>query len=235
MRDNKNMKFDNFIYEERMTTIRQESQMDNNSLQNYISTCKDEKIPDLMQRGARINCILQGIIGTPTNVFLQITKYPSINSYYKIQTELNKNKLDLIENEQVRFLMAITNRPKDPFPIEDHRPIYSNRVFYIDKKDIEKCADLSYNKVWPLYEAWGCSVLGLFSSLSFERFHAIKLFAGYKSITHWEKTRNIIGSKPDNIEENVWEEGKKAVFQRAAFTLKSRVTLMRAIYLPNEE
>ncbi|MHA1884147.1 MAG: hypothetical protein ACW96S_03780, partial [Promethearchaeota archaeon] len=103
--------------------------------------------------------------------------------------------------------------------------------FYIHKENIERCADLSYNKVWPLYEAWGCNVLGLFSSLPFERVHAIKLFAGYKSVAHWEETRNLGGVKPNNIDKTVWEEGKKAVYQRATFTLKSTVSLMRKVYL----
>ena len=86
-------------------------------------------------------------------------------------------------------------------------------MFFVQTEDIELYADLSYQKVWPLYEAWGCSILGLFSSLTYEALHEIKLFAGYKSIAHWEETRNLLGPKPDNIEKDIWEEGKNAVFK----------------------
>ncbi len=227
------MIFDNFIYEERMTTVRQTSGMDNKPLEKYISSCKNDFFPEIENRGARVICLLQGVIGIPRNIFLQITRYSDVETYHKIQIKKTRKEIALVENEQVKILTSITSRPKDPFPIDDYRPIYSNRVFYIHKKDIEQCADLSYNKVWPLYEAWGCSVLGLFSSLSFERLHAIKLFAGYKSISHWEETRKLTGIKPDDIDKTLWEEGKRAVFQRAAFTLKSNVSLMRTAYLPN--
>jgi hypothetical protein len=155
--------------------------------------------------------------------------------YYNIQTEIINKEIDTIESEQVKFFRAITSRPKDPFPIADHRPIYSNRVFFIRKKDIELCATLTDKKVWPLYEAWGVSVLGLFSSLTYEAIHEIKLFAGYNSIAHWEETRNLTGPKPKNIEKDVWEEGKNAVFKRAEFTMKSNVSLMRTAYLPNNK
>jgi hypothetical protein len=105
----------------------------------------------------------------------------------------------------------------------------------INKKDIELYADLTNDKVWPLYEAWGVSVLGLFSSLIYEVLHEIKLFAGYNSIAHWEETRNLRGPRPENIKEQIWEEGKKAVFKRAEITIKSNVSLMRTVYLPNNK
>jgi hypothetical protein len=217
-----------------MTTIHQTSQMDIDSLRKYVSSCKNEYFPELENAGVRVICLLQGFIGLPTNVYLQITLYPDFNTYYKIQTQTIRKKENLIEEDQIKFFKAITPYPKDPFPFEDIRPIYSNRVFFIQKKDIELYADLSYKKVWPLYEAWGCSALGLFSSLSFEHLHEIKLFFGYKSVAHWEETRNITGSPPDFIEKNIWEEGRNAVFQRAELTLKSNVSLMRKVYLPND-
>ncbi|HEC39144.1 MAG TPA: hypothetical protein ENI29_12965, partial [bacterium] len=162
------MKINGSIFEERMTTIHQTSQMDNKSLKEYVSSCKSDYYPELEKTGAKVICLLQGIIGIPTNVYLQIALYPDINTYYQIQSQIIRKKENLIKDEQIKFFKAITPYPKDPFPFEDNRPIYSNRVFFIQKKDIEVYADLSYKKVWPLYEAWGCSILGLFSSLSFE-------------------------------------------------------------------
>jgi len=227
------MKFNGLIFEERMTTVRQISLMDSYSLRKYIRYCKNRSFPELENKGAKVICLLQGVIGTPNNVFIQITRYPDIKTYYNIQTQIIRKERDLIESEQVKFFIAITSRPKDPFPIADHCPFYSNRAFFIRKKDIEQHADLTDKKVWPLYEAWGVSVLGLFSSLTYEALHEIKLFAGYKSIAHWEETRNLTGVKPDNIEKDVWEEGKNAVFKRAELTMKSSVSLMRTVYLPN--
>ena len=229
------MNFDDAIFEERMTTIRQTSQMDINSLREYVSYCKSDYFPELEKDGAKVICLFQGVVGIPTNVYLQLTSYPNLNTYYKLQSQIRRKKGDLIKDERIKFFKTITSYPKDPFPLEDSRPIYSNRAFYIQKKDIELYADLSFKKVWPLYEAWGCGILGLFSSLAYELLHEIKLFAGYKSIAHWEQTRNLAGSRPDLIDYKVWEEGRNAVFQRAELTLASNVSLMRKVYLPNEQ
>jgi hypothetical protein len=227
--------FNGLIFEERVTIIQQLSQMDNTSLSRYITNCKEIIFPELENKGAKVICLLQGIIGTPNNTFVQITRYPDMKTYNNIQSEIIREEIGLIESEQVKFFVSITPHPKDPFPIEDHRPIFSNRVFFIHKKDIGLYADLSYKTVWPLYEAWGCSILGLFSSLTYEALHEIKLFAGYKSIAHWEQTRKLTGPKPENIEKDIWEEGRNAVFKRAELTIKSNVSLMRTVYLPNSK
>ena len=229
------MNFKGAIFEEKMTSIRQTSQMDADSLREYVTYCKSDYFPELEKAGAKIICLFQGIIGVPKNNYLQLTLYPDINTYCKIQTQIIRKKGDLIKEEQIKFLKAITSYPKEPFPLEDSRPIYSNRAFFIQKKDIELYADLSFKYVWPLYEAWGCGILGLFSSLAFENLHEIKLFAGYKSIAHWEQTRALMGLRPDSIDNTIWEEGRNAVFQRAELTLSSNVSLMRKVYLPNEK
>ena len=209
--------------------------MDVISLREYVSNCKNDYFLKLEKAGARVICLFQGVIGIPTNVYLQITLYPDFSTYYKIQTQIGRKKEELIKDEQVKFFRSITSYPKNPFPVEDVRPIYSNRTFFIQRKDVGLYADLSYKKVWPLYEAWGCGILGLFSSLSFEKLHEIKLFAGYKSIAHWEETRNLTGPRPDKIENKIWEEGRNTVFQRAELTLASNVFLMRKVYLPNDK
>lgn len=229
------MSYKRFLYEQRITQISQKSQTDINPLKEYVANCRNDYFLDLEKAGAKVICLFQGVIGIPTNVFLQLTRYSNFEEYHKIQINLNRNKRELIDNEQVSFLTNITPYPKDPFPIEDDRPIYSNRSFFIHKKDINLCAELSYEKVWPLYESWGCGILGLFSSLSYENLHKIKLFAGYKSISHWEKTRDIVGVRPEEIDAAIWEQGVNAVLQRAELTLKSNVSLMRRIYLPNNK
>jgi hypothetical protein len=229
------MKLNNFLFEERRTTIHQDSSMDIESLRKYIKFSRGNLLQELEENGAKVICILQGLIGTPPNTFVQITRYPDLNTYRSAQANIYIEEKNLIENHIVKLFTAITPRPKDPFPFEDHRQIYSNRVFYVHKKNIELYGELSFKKVWPLYEAWGCNVLGLFSSITFESLHEIKLFAGYRSVAHWEETRNIAGVKPKTIDADVWEEGKNAVFQRAGLTFRTNVSLMRAVYLPKDK
>ncbi|MHA1913083.1 MAG: hypothetical protein ACW986_13445 [Promethearchaeota archaeon] len=55
------MIFDNFIYEERMTTVLQTSQMDISPLEKYISSCKNDLFPELENMGAIVICLLQGV------------------------------------------------------------------------------------------------------------------------------------------------------------------------------
>ena len=58
------------------------------------------------------------------------------------------------------------------------------------------------------------------------------MFAGYNSIAHWEETRNLgFAPRAKSIPSKIWREGKKAVIRRAELTLRSTVSLMKAIYL----
>ena len=59
------MRFNGSIFEERMTTLRQTSQMDINSLKEYVSYCKSDYYSELEKPGAKIICLFQGIIGIP--------------------------------------------------------------------------------------------------------------------------------------------------------------------------
>ncbi len=86
------MRFNGPIFEERMTSIHQTSQMDINSLREYVLSCKSDYFPELEKAGAKVICLLQGFIGIPTNVYLQITLYPDINTSYKIQTQTIRKK-----------------------------------------------------------------------------------------------------------------------------------------------
>ncbi|HDZ17576.1 MAG TPA: hypothetical protein ENH75_04765, partial [archaeon] len=81
------MRLNESIFEERITTIRQTSQIDNKSLKEYVSSCISDYYPELEKAGARVICLFQGIIGIPTNVYLQITLYPDIDKYYQIQSQ----------------------------------------------------------------------------------------------------------------------------------------------------
>ncbi|MHA2130235.1 MAG: hypothetical protein ACW99L_09705, partial [Promethearchaeota archaeon] len=141
------MKLKNFLFEERTTTIHQDSTMDIDSLRKYLKFSRSTLVPDLEENGAKVICILQGLLGIPPNIFVQITRYPDMNTYYNVQPKRLMEKENIIEKERVKLFTAITPRPKDPFPLEDHRSVYSNRAFYTYKNNVELYGELSYNKV----------------------------------------------------------------------------------------
>ena len=220
------------IFEERRIRLKQSSQVDISGIKKYLSLFHEELKPRIEEKNGRVICLLQGIVGSPTNEFLQVTRFPDLNTYQQMQPILNNKGKSLLKSKETRLFKSISSRPKDPLPIEDCRPIYSDRRFFLRNYDVEKCADLSENLIWPLYEGWGVRVLGIFLTLLTGEIQEGMMFAGYNSIAHWEETRNI-GSAPrvKSIPSKIWREGKKAVIRRAELTLRSTVSLMKAIYL----
>ncbi|KKK40168.1 MAG: hypothetical protein Lokiarch_53620 [Candidatus Lokiarchaeum sp. GC14_75] len=57
------MRFNGSIFEERMTTIRQTSQMDINSLREYVSSCKSDYYSELEKRVLRSYAYSKGLLG----------------------------------------------------------------------------------------------------------------------------------------------------------------------------
>ena len=220
------------IFEERRLRLKQSSQIDISGIKKYLSLFHGDIRPRIEENNGKTICVLQGIVGSPTNELLQITRFPDFNTYQQMQNILDNKGASLLESKEVRLFKSMTSRPKDPFPIEDSRPIYSDRRFFVRNYDINKCADLSENVIWPLYEAWGCRVLGLFTTIVPTEIQEVMMFAGYNSIAHWEETRNIgFAPRPKTIPQKIWKKGKKAVINRAELTLRSTVSLMKAIYL----
>jgi len=220
------------IFEERRVRLKQSSQVDISGINKYLSLIREELKPEIEVNNGKIICVLQGIVGSPSNEFVQINRFPDLYTYQQMQNILNNKGASLLQSKETRLFKSITSRPKDPLPIEDHRPIYSDRRFFLRNYDVEKCADLSENLIWPLYEAWGVRVLGLFTTLLTNDIQEVIMFAGYNSIAQWEETRNIgFAARPKKISQMIWNEGKKAVIKRAELTLRSTVSLMKAIYL----
>lgn len=220
------------IFEERRLRLKQSSQIDISGIKKYLNLFREDLKYKIEENNGKTICVLQGIVGSPTNELLQITRFPDFKTYQQMQNMLDNKGVSLLESKEVRLFKSMTSRPKDPFPIEDKRPIYSDRRFFVRKYDINKFADLSENLIWPLYEAWGCSILGLFTTIVPTEIQEIMMFAGYNSIAHWEETRNIgFAARPKIIPQKIWKKGKKAVVNRAELTLRSTVSLMKAIYL----
>ena len=220
------------IFEERRIRLKQSSQVDISGMKKYLSLFREDIRPGIEENNGKIICVLQGIVGSPKNELLQITRFPDLDTYQQMQAILDNKGSSLLESKEVRLFKSITSRPKDPLPIEDRRPVYSDRRFFIRNYDIEKCADLSENVIWPLYEAWGCRVLGLFTTIVPTEIQEGMMFAGYNSIAHWEETRNIgFAPRPKTIPQKTWKKGKRAAINRAELILRSTVSLMKTIYL----
>jgi hypothetical protein len=220
------------IFEERRLRLKQSFILDSSGIIKYHSLLRDDIQPRIQKKNGKVIFVFQGIVGSPMNELLQITRFPDLNTYQQMQPILDKSGQTLIESKEVQLFKSITSRPKDPLPIEDHRPIYSDRRFFVHNHDVEKCADLSEYSVWPLYEAWDCRVLGIFTTIKSSEIQEVMMFAGYNSIAHWEETRNIgFTARPKTIPRNIWKEGKNAVIKRAEFTLRSTISLMKTLYL----
>lgn len=223
---------ESMIFEERRLRLNQSSQVDISGIRKYLSLFREDLRPRIEENNGKIICVLRGSVGSPTNELLQITRFPDLNTYQQMQPILNNKGASLLENKEVRLFKSITSRPKDSLQIEDLRPIYSDRRFFIHSRNIQKCSDLSENVIWPLFEAWGCRVLGLFTTIVTSDIQEVMMLVGYNSIAHWEETRNIgFSTRPKIIPHKIWREGKKAVIKRAEFTLRSTMSLMKAIYL----
>ncbi|MHA1730262.1 MAG: hypothetical protein ACTSWY_16245 [Promethearchaeota archaeon] len=227
------------IFEERWTTLKQINGRDTSSFRKYRDLRNNQIIPLIKKNQGNVLCILSGVMGTPNPTFLQMTQYPDLNTWQRAQPELNDIKRDFIKEEEVRLFKQITTRPQFPLSIEFKRPFYTNRRFFVKNKDLDEVVKLSENFVWPLYDQWGpdqrgCGILGLFTPIASTDIQEVLLISGYHSITHWEQTR-INKTKPEMIDEKIWEQGVKAVLDRAELTLHSTVSFMRSIYLSDDK
>lgn len=220
------------IFEERRIRLKQNTQVDTSVYRDFLSLCRGHTWPGIREKGGQITCLLSGVIGCPSEELLLLTRYPDLSSWEESQTVLAGQGEDLVDSENVRLFRPITSRPKEPFPEEDRRPFFTDRRFFIRNRDLDEYAALSEKGVWPLYEAWGCSILGLFTTVAVNRIQEVVLIAGYKSIAHWEETRAINKPRPDKMDEKLWERGTSDVIRRAGLTLRSTVSMMRAVHLP---
>ena len=222
---------DSYVFEERWLDLKQTDLTDNTSFITAFKVLKEEVWPRITKSGGLVYCLLRGMIGTPPNRLVQITRYPDVLTWEREQFSFNQYLEDIIETEEIRLLKAITSRPKDPFPIEDRRTIYTYRRFYINPENIEEVAHLSYNGVWPLYEKWDVITFGLFTPIDLTKEQEVILISGYKNLGHWEETRVYLNkSRPEAIEEKIWNDGLSMLNKRSKLIKRTTVSTMWSHY-----
>jgi hypothetical protein len=210
------------IYEERRIRVHKGKQRD------YLAWCEGSSWPALAEHGVRPMCLLEGLIGDPSEELLQIMRYPDLETWEAAQEERTSADNPWVVREEARILQAISSRPKDDLPVADHRPIYGYRRFRIPPRDAADVAEASAGEIWPSFEAQGACILGLWKTAATTEPLEIILLTGYRSVAHWEGTREN-APRPAGFDPEVWETGWRAARRRRDLALETWVCLMRAL------
>ena len=209
------------IFEERRMLVAP-SQLD-----EYLSRRRSELIPSIRSAGGEVICLLSGLIGNPQNEFVQITSWRSLYAWRQAQAAFREGPSELHLSEEVRLLDAISSRPKTVVPEEDRRPIYGFRRFFIHPQDLDEFVNCSENGIWPRIEAMDACILGLWTTASETNPQEIIIATGYRSPSHWEKTR-YEGAPPPGVDKALWDNEDGLRRRRVEITLQTWVCLMRA-------
>ena len=223
------------IYEERTTALKSAVKQIGDPaadarLQEYLKYCRTSLWPGLRDSGGRVICLLSGLIGDPANRLVQITGYPDVAAWQDAQDRFPSERIEHVESEEVRILRSVSSRPKDPVPAEDRRAVYGYRRFFIDPADRAEFVRCSEEGVWPLAEARGCNILGLWTTAAATAPMELVLATGYDDAAHWADTRLEKG-QPEGVDEQVWEQGRALRTRRIELILSTWVSLMRSIDL----
>lgn len=210
------------IYEERRIVLKRDA------LPDYLRLSREEVWPRLAQRGGRVLCLLGGLIGDPAEVLLQITRFPDLTAWERCQRRGADPRGQTVEREEVRLLQAVASRPKEIVPAEDRRATYGYRRFLIRPADLEEFVYCSEEGVWPRIEAQGARILGLWCTLAATDPLELILLTGYHGPAHWERTRGD-RPMPRGFDRELWERSRRLRSRRQQLTLRSWVSLMRAI------
>ncbi len=211
-----------FLYEQRQTTLR------TGGLDEYVQQTREQWWPHLNQEGARVLCLVSGLIGYPAEEVIQVTRFPDWATWMRCQDHARLPGNGLVENEQVRLLKSVASRPKPHAPPEDKRAVYGYRRFFIRSTDLAEFVHCSEEGVWPRIEAQGACILGLWTTLAATDPLEVVLLTGYHGPAHWEETRDSRPT-PDGLAQNLWDRGVQLGSLRRQITMKSWVCLMRAI------
>ena len=211
------------IYEERYTRV------ELRRVRDYLHFCRDNTLPAIQSEGGQIICLATGLIGDPNNAVLQITGFSGVTSWQAAQKSLPAGRDEFVQSEEVRLLRPIASRPKEIIPLEDRRPVYSYRRFFINPADFSKFVEYSEDGVWPLYEAADCRILGLWTPLPATSPLEIVLMAGYHGPGHWEETRFFQG-KPEGIDDGLWERGQTLGRQRGELSVQGSWVRLWRVY-----
>ena len=209
------------IYEERRTLSHPKS------AEEYLEYCKTDYWPRLRSEGGQPICLLSGLIGDPTNRFLQITGFDDLQAWEAAQSRAAPSPQNLVESESVRLLRPIASRPKPFVPQEDQRAVYGCRRFFINPADISDFVNSSENGIWPRIESQGACILGLWTTIAATQPMEILLLTGYHSPTHWEETR-VTSRQQDDVDQALRQQESPLRNRRVDISQRTWVRLMRA-------
>ncbi len=209
------------IFEERRTLVAP------NQLDEYLSRHRSELIPSIRAAGGEVICLLSGLIGNPQNEIVQITSWRSLYAWRQAQTAFREGPSELHHSEEVRLLRAISSRPETVIPEEDRRQVYGFRRFFIHPQDLDDFVNCSENGIWPRIEAMDACILGLWTTIAETNPQEIIIATGYRSLSHWEKTR-YEGTPPPGVDRALWDNEDGLRRRRVEMTLQTWVCLMRA-------
>ena len=210
------------IYEERYTTIGVRDG------RGHLALCREQTIPAIRSAGGEVLCLVNGLVGDPANSFLQMTAYGDLEAWQTAQASFTADRHQFVDNEQVRLLRQVAYLPQGAPAPEDRRASYGYRKFFIDPANLDRFVECSEQGVWPLYHAFGCRILGLWTPLAVSYPMEIILMTGYHGPGHWEESRFFNG-QPAGIDDDVWKKGRSLGAERTGMLIRSSwVRLFRA-------
>ena len=210
------------IYEDRHTLVNIRAGRD------YLEMCRQKIIPAIRAAGGHHLVLATGLVGDPGNSFLQFTGYESFSAWEAAQGAFPPERQQYVEEEQVRLLRPVVPDPVVELPVEDRRPAYGYRRFFIDPASLADFVRYSREGVWPLFHARGCRMLGLWTPLAATSPMEILLITGYYGPGHWEATR-LFSGKPDDVDQELWDRGRELGEKRSRLLVnRSWVRLFRA-------
>ena len=210
------------VYEQRQATLRP------GGLEEYVKHAREQVWPALRDQGAKVLCLVNGLIGLPPEEVIQVTRFPDISAWSLWQSHSLSAGNGLVEQEEVRLLKPVESRPKLHLPNEDKRAVYGYRRFFIRPADLDELVHDSEDGIWPRIETQGARVLGLWTTLAATDPLEVVLMTGYHGPAHWEETR-VTRPKPEDVASNLWEGDLKLRARCEQITIKGWVCLMRAI------
>ena len=221
------------IYEERRVVLR------NNQFKDYKDHIFSGIWPSLEAAGARPLCLLNGLIGAPSEECYLFTGFKDADAWLKAQELITgvsgnggsdlslRSRAEIISEERVRLLLPSPMRPNPETRAEDRRAVYGFRRWWINPEDYPEFARLSLENIWPAMDEMGHHVLGQFREAATTDPMEVINLAGYDSPAHWHETRSARSpSSPisDEARRLMIEGGPK----RRALEKRTYVTLMTA-------
>ena len=211
------------IYEERSISLQRRT------LDAFIANFDQTVKPAIEANGGETLCTLSAVIGDPVEEVLQVTRFPDYQAWEDAQKAHGASSMGVFRSENVRLLKSIAIRPKAVIPVDDWRPFYGHRRFFISPDDLDEFVHCSEKGIWPRIDAQGGRVLGLWTTVAATSPMEIVLLTGYHGPAHWEETRAYNSDVPEGFDPQMWERSLRLGAQRGLLPIKTWVRFMRRV------